>query len=298
MSDSRPSREESEGYLPDEVSYRPSPPAPEGYWQRVGALAAVAGVLATVGVGVVQSGVLSQPTQVQTGPVLPPPEDGADTEETSADAGAAAMLTAATTSDRGVEQPDEQPSEPPEPNPEPSVAIGRCFSAEGEATDCAGAYAAQAFAEEAPCERPDLDSFLSLTSRDVLRPDLDLAWHDDRGCVVSLAGHGLEGSLQGAFSDPRSDTAAQLRHCLDSDLRTISCTQPHHGEVVGHHDDAQQCTAVALSYMGRDGGRFPAGDLGLTARGDECLVTVKGANALHFTLRDLGRRTLPIEARS
>src|SRR5699024_770011 len=126
----------------------------------------------------------------------------------------------------------------------------------------------------------------------------ELVWHDDRGCVVSLEGADLHGSLQGAFADPRSETAAELRHCLDRDLRTVSCTQPHHGEVVGHHDDGQQCSAVALNYMGRYGGRFPAGDLNLTARGDECLVTVKGANALQFTLRDLGRRTLPIEASS
>jgi hypothetical protein len=242
--------------------------------------------------GLIDNGVVSWPADARTGPVQPDGDDAA-TDAVPTDDGAAV-----TSRPPAQEPPAAAMQSTADQSAAATLSVGTCVDAQSMRIDCVASYAAQVFASAEPCDRGALDQFVGLTARDVLRPDLALRWHGEVGCVMSVDGASLSGSTEDAFADPRSHVAAQLRHCLDVDLDPASCVDPHHGEVVGHHDGADQCTTVALGYLGRDGGRFPAGDLVIMIRGDQCVVTVKGDNALSATLRDIGRRSLPIEARS
>jgi len=180
--------------------------------------------------------------------------------------------------------------------------VGECLAADDQVTDCLAPHASQVVSSTAACDEAVVSQFLGLSERDVLRPDLTpTALPEGSGCRLLLAeGSQLTGSLQAAFKEPRSPVAAQARHCVDIDLRPVSCADPHHGEVVGETDDTAHCISVATDFLGRSASSLP-NNLALAARTGqsvECIVSVKGANTLTQTLRDIGQRALPIEPTS
>lgn len=198
---------------------------------------------------------------------------------------------------------DSAPSNTEPGNPElgnTELALGDCLDSDGRGVDCLQPHLSQVFSLSTACEPALFRDYLGASELDVVRSDANLQpWGDGQACTVSLeSGAAITGSLVGSFAESRSDTARQLRHCLDTNLDAVACEVPHYGEVVGTAAEAQSCAGVAASYLGWDASGLPNG-LELRARGNqqpECLITVKGDNALTDTLRDIGRRALPIAA--
>lgn len=181
----------------------------------------------------------------------------------------------------------------------PKYHVGDCLTDDAQIINCATAHTAQVFSTNSACSLDILYDYLDMSETDVLRPDLTLeTLPDGASCVVSIDDNVLlTGSLGKAFTGTRSQLSSQLRHCLDIDLNPVGCNTPHHGEVTGVAPDSASCLSVTSKYLGWAGQEIPA-DLSHTTRGvhrRECLLTVKGSNALTQTLRDIGRRALPIE---
>lgn len=168
-----------------------------------------------------------------------------------------------------------------------------CLGETGQAVDCLTPHRAQAFVTDGACDEAALGEFISIRAGDVVRPDLTIAAQEDR-CTVALEGGELTGDLAGSFGAAGSGAADQLRYCLDRDFAPALCGEPHHGEVVGAGSSAD-CTTVAAAYLGIQGTNFPR-ELEVLARDANCVVVVKGENALTRSLRGLGQRTLPIAA--
>lgn len=269
-------------------------PSREGPWTRggtiAGAVAALAAV-ATLGYAVLQSQTegpgASLPTGTPTASVTDtqavPTQEPTPTSPATTPAAVIAPGTTPESTADGTEQ-----------------AVGDCLDADARAVDCLQPHTSQVFSLSPDCQLEALRDFLGTSELDVIRPDVSsLELADSSACLVALeGGEPIAGSLEGSFSESRSSHANQLRHCLDGDLDPVACDVPHHGEVVGTAAEAQSCPSVAASYLGWESSGLPTG-LALEARGSqqpECLITVKGENALTDTLRDIGRRSLPIAA--
>lgn len=173
--------------------------------------------------------------------------------------------------------------------------VGTCLGSDGELVDCLLPHRQQVVGDGPNCELAVLRSFLGVMHEDVLRPDLTFEQLDDGVCAVSVAdGDKLQGDLRGAFSFPATQIADQLRHCLNRDFHPTGCVGGHHGEVVGQATTGANCAQTATMYMDVQLTNFPD-ELSLVARGEDCIVTVKGENQLTTTLHQVGRRSLPIE---
>ncbi len=179
-----------------------------------------------------------------------------------------------------------------------ALAVGDCLTADHAVVDCLGEHTAQVVSTGIDCDPSSIGGFLGIGDSDVLRPDLVVdRVQDSPACAVSLAGGApLHGDLAGAFSDPVRESADQVRHCVDSDGRTVACSEHHRGEVVGSADEAAQCPDVALRYLGWSGPSLPRSLTieATTGATVECRIMVKGDNMLTTSLRGIGRGTLPI----
>lgn len=283
-----------DGDSPDELlpRWEAEQPPREGPWTRggtiVGALAALAAV-ATFGFTVLQS----QHDEPSGG--------GEAALSTGLSRSAVPETLAEPAQESGAPTPAATPTTATEPTAdEAQFAVGDCLDSQTDVVDCMHPHASQVFSLSSDCELSPLSDFLGTSEADSIRPDIShQKLGDSTACVVALeSDEPITGSLEGSFAEARSAIASQLRHCLDRDLAPTGCDVKHHGEVVGFAPDSQSCPGVAASYLGWEGSGLPSG-LALAARGSqpqECLITIKGDNTLTDTLRDIGRRSLPIAA--
>jgi hypothetical protein len=186
--------------------------------------------------------------------------------------------------------------------------IGSCLSSDIEPLPCDSSHTREVFAKSSDCSPQALISYLGgIQHRDVLRADLSISDEQPGLCVVELpsdtsVSRSLEGILAQELS---SEKSPWLRRCFDGrSEQDVHCGLYHTAEYVWEIQrssmDPVDCVSRASEYLSTSVGELyrklevedlSSSDMGL------CRVSAKSSNSLEGSLRDLGKRQVPLAPR-